>query len=142
MIRKLIDKLFLSKEVIIGGVPQFRRYTLLKTPWFGIHIHKIYKSDIDDHPHNHPWNFLSVILYGSYQEMDKNNMLGSMRTMGDFYILKTEDYHKIYHGDPATVLVFSGKRTNDNWGYWTRNGFVDWKRYRAIHPTKEERGAT
>jgi hypothetical protein len=143
MIRKLIDKLFLSKEIHLeNGVIQFKRYRLLSTPWFGIYIHRIYKSDPDPDPHNHPWNFFSLVLYGSYQETDKDGMLMPLRRFGSFYKLNTDDYHKIYHGDPATVLVFAGKRCSDCWGYWTKKGFVDWETYRQIHDGKSEVGKT
>lgn len=35
-------------------------------PWFRIFIHKIARSDDDPDPHDHPWNFTSLILKNGY----------------------------------------------------------------------------
>jgi hypothetical protein len=50
------------------GKLHFRRWSLLDTPWFKIYIHGIYGPDEDLHLHNHPWDFKSFILSGSYIE--------------------------------------------------------------------------
>lgn len=67
---KIIRFLFLVKEIKSRyGHVHFRRYRLLSTPWFSIYIHHILKSDEDKDPHDHPFNFSSLILSGAYQEM-------------------------------------------------------------------------
>ena len=134
---------FLVKEIRTKeGVLQFRRWRLFSCPWFGIFIHKIYISDNDIHPHNHPWNFLSIVLDGLYEETSKNNKLLPLRKFGSIYTLNTREYHRMYISEPSTVLIITGKRKTDSWGYWTENGFVDWETYRESHDTKIEEGKT
>jgi hypothetical protein len=49
------------------GTPYLERTYLLKLKSFQICIHKILQSDADC-LHDHPWNFLSIILKGGYYE--------------------------------------------------------------------------
>lgn len=43
------------------------RYFLFRSKYFSIYIHRFLRSDRDD-PHDHPFNFLSYIVKGSYLE--------------------------------------------------------------------------
>ena len=61
--------LFLVKEIKSkAGELHFRRWRFLETPWFGIYLHYIAKADEDKHPHDHPWSFVGIILWGGYEE--------------------------------------------------------------------------
>lgn len=134
---------FLIKEVCTKeGVLQFRRWRLFSCPWFAIYIHKIYTCDNDKHPHNHPWKFTSIVLGGEYQETDKNEQLSDIRKFGSIYTLDTDKFHRMYITEPSTVLIVTGRRKHDSWGYWTQNGLIDWETYRKEHDTKDEVGKT
>jgi len=45
------------------------RLTLLRTPWFQVMLHWIHHPDGDRDLHDHPWRFLSLVLWGSYWEL-------------------------------------------------------------------------
>lgn len=48
----------------------FERYAIFEIENFAsLYIHRIHRADKDKHLHTHPWNFASVILRGSYQEL-------------------------------------------------------------------------
>jgi len=134
----LIDKLFLTKEIVSKeGVVHFRRYRLLKTPWFAIYIHNILQSDMDFDPHNHPWHFTSLILSGSYEE--------KYITAPDFEEVKTKTVYpgtiNAHKADTAHKLTL---KTNEvwsfvvavgkwrTWGYQTPEGFIDFITYRKL----------
>src|SRR5436309_679857 len=53
------------------GKPYLRRLLLFKTPWFGIYLHEFLGPD-DACTHDHPWPFLSLILWGGYWEFVRN----------------------------------------------------------------------
>ena len=144
MIKKIIDKLFLEKEIKIkeSEVVQFRRWKLFSCPWFGIYIHKIYICDNDIHPHNHPWKFTSIVLGGEYQETSKTEKLSDVRKFGSIYTLDTDEYHKIYVTTPSTVLIIRGRVKHDSWGYWSESGYIDWESYRKMYDIKIEKGET
>lgn len=39
----------------------------VETPWFGVKLHKFLRSDAAP-LHDHPWDFVSLILWGRYRE--------------------------------------------------------------------------
>lgn len=47
--------------------PYLTRYTLIDTKHFQLCLHVFHRSDADDH-HDHPWNFISLILWRGYFE--------------------------------------------------------------------------
>jgi hypothetical protein len=40
-----------------GRKPLMIRYILLSTPWFGVYLHHLLRSDYDRAFHDHPWGF-------------------------------------------------------------------------------------
>lgn len=135
---KFLVKEIRSKE----GELHFRRWRILSTPWFNIYIHRIYVSDWDKHAHDHPWNFTSIILKGSYQEYDEHGNLSPVRKFGTIHSLKTTAFHRLHLLKTATTLVFTGKRIHDPWGYMTEDGWKDFKTYRKEKNNKIEDGET
>jgi hypothetical protein len=129
------------------GELHFKRWQLLKTPWFCIYIHGIYREDEDDHLHNHPWNLWTMVLWGSYVEklekirkvdgVDKIDVRGSgykikSRHPGNMAYRNSEKFHTIAHVNKAAAytLAIVGKRKKEPWGFMTEKGFVDFKTYR------------
>jgi len=138
MIKKIINKLFLVKEIRSQeGELHFQRYRLFSSPWLRFYIHKICLSDFDHHMHTHPWNFFSLILKGGYEQEywdhSKNNKTSFMKVRA-FDILNMGRYeaHKITLTKSPTwtfVIAYGGKGP---WGYSTDNGFIEHKRYREL----------
>lgn len=148
LISKLINKFFLVKEIVSKeGVVHFRRYRLLSTPWFNLYIHHILESDKDLDLHDHPWNFQSLILSGSYLELVKfvdENFVSTkieVHLPGDVLKRQAEDVHKIkLRTESVWTLVFTSKPIR-NWGYRKLSGkpfefnneyFIDHLSYRKI----------
>lgn len=48
------------------------RYYVLKSKWYNIFIHQFLRSDRDD-MHDHPWNFVTYLVKGSYLEKRWNH---------------------------------------------------------------------
>lgn len=46
----------------------FYRFTILKTPWLNFYLHYLVCPMRPQECHNHPWDFLAIILYGGYWE--------------------------------------------------------------------------
>ena len=134
----LIRKLFLVKEIISQeGEIHFRRYRLLGTPWFNIYLHEIRHSDEDRHMHDHPWNYTSFILKGSYFE--QRMFYPNFRVMGsgtygpqDLLERDSRDVHRLTIKSPVvwTLVITSGRERV--WGYQTSQGWIDFKTYRQL----------
>lgn len=134
----MLRKLLLVKEIVSKeGVLHFRRYRLLSTPWFTLYLHHICKSDEDLHMHDHPWDFESMILSGSYAEFSKyppnfDKVTYNKYYAGDVIKHKAADVHKIMLLTPEvwTLVCVTGKK--QPWGYQTAQGWMDHILYRAL----------
>ena len=127
-----------SKENVL----HFKRWNILSTKWFSIYIHKIYKHDEDLHPHSHPWDFISIILFGGYTEklyqfiydfVRQSNYQEIERSIFSFAIRKKSDFHKVVSlkkDKPVTTLVIAWNRTDGEWGYLTESGYKKHTEYR------------
>jgi hypothetical protein len=125
MIFKLIKEIK-SKD----GVLHFRRWRVLSTPWFKICLHAIYKADDDKHLHNHPWNFIGVVLKGAYTERMPGSKL-IPRLPGMFAKRTRNQFHKVedLHSPVVYTLNFMWG-FKDEWGYMVNGHFVDHEEYR------------
>ena len=98
-------KIFKKVKEIVSkeGVLHFKRYAIIETSFFALYIHRIYEADKDEHMHNHPWSYLSLILNGSYVEHYKevsepipiSKSYYIKRTFGSISIGNKNKFHKI-----------------------------------------------
>ncbi len=128
---KLIKEIRSKDDVL-----HFKRWRLLKTPWFEVYIHGIYHKDEDKHLHNHPWNIWTMILWGSYIEelmgKDCKSTKHKIRTFLNMGYRNSERFHCIREviSKKVYTLAIVGKRKSHEWGYHTEKGFVDHITYR------------
>lgn len=120
-----------SKE----GVTHFKRWCLFHSERGNLYLHKICRSDADRHPHNHPWNFKSLILWGGYIERIWENGQLFMTVCEPGMLLRRSAYefHQIQlfeEAKPTWTLVWVGPRINDPWGYLVGYETVDHVSYR------------
>lgn len=133
------------KKIIYGceargdaNEPYLSRWTILKTSFLKIYFHKFHRSDADD-CHDHPWCFLSVILWRGYNDCvydggrDKNGKATYLRQRlypGMIVFRKATHVHRVELIDnkPAYSLVFTGKYVR-HWGFWIRGKFNLWTDY-------------
>lgn len=117
-----------SKE----GELHFRRWNIISTPWFKICLHAIYKADEDKHLHNHPWNFWSFVLKGSYTERLPNFKLNP-RFAGTYAYRQRDQFHKIEDLHSPVVYTFNVMwNFRDTWGYEVKGKYVDHETYRRM----------
>jgi hypothetical protein len=123
------------------------RYSLFSCRWFAVKAHKIFLPD-DDCLHDHPWSFISIILWGGYVEhrpyqncdfretgksyaaMSIHHRGTKARLYGPGSILwrPYPSIHKLEVFQPATTLVITFRKAYD-WGFYTRSGWKLWKDY-------------
>jgi len=135
---RIIRYLFLVKEIVskVGAV-HFRRYRLIRTPWFALYIHQILRSDMDSALHDHPFDFSSLILKGSYLEQsmypsDTNTIYCNEFFPGDVVKHKGEELHKLTLTSKSvwTLVLTSGNYRD--WGYHTCRGWVNHRKFRQM----------
>lgn len=120
------------------------RRRIIQTPLFALYLHRIYREDTDEHPHDHPWWFTSWVLRGGYWERiftawDKTvtpEDRGGMRFRHRWSLASTNTQvaHQITEILPGTVtLVLCGPRIHPTWSFWTEQGPISWTRYRELY---------
>ena len=102
------------------GEPYLTRYLLSKTRWGRIFIHAIHRSDQDRELHDHPWKFVSLLLWGpGYREFQSD---GSIKRFGPFSInwrLDAASPHRLELDEtrgPQWTLVVCGRHLR-TWGF-------------------------
>ena len=99
----------------------------MQTPWFSLFLHRMDGPDSRPTLHDHPWNFLSVVLRGGYIERRLDPATMEVReghTVRHVNHMRTHDAHAIVSllRWPTWTLLLVGARRR-TWGYWERNPY-------------------
>jgi hypothetical protein len=127
------------------------RLTLFECGWISLKLHKFYASD-DQCLHDHPWSFISFILWRGYNEItplfqdwynsdllnDRNPVTvkksvwpGSIIFRPALWVHRVELRRgKDGKEKPAYTFVISFRRIR-KWGFFTKSGWIHWKKYSA-----------
>lgn len=107
-----------------------------------VYIHHVAKSDEERDPHDHPWDFISLVLKNGYTEKvwdskDRNSFKTFVRNPGKIVYHKVSQFHQLkLNSEGAWTLVVAGRRKHNLWGYLTENGWVDNVTYRKQKNSK------
>lgn len=158
-IRALLERLRnpIQIEGCPGEGPYLTRWKLIELPDFHVMLHRFNRSDRDRELHDHPWSFVSVVLWGGYTEVthalksDRDLILAhggeqftnativaGMPTRGRFYwpgavLFRPARWaHRIEiaPGKKAWSLVLAFKKER-SWGFFSREGWVRWRSFTA-----------
>jgi hypothetical protein len=103
-----------------------RRYHLEFTRDHAIRFHHILTSDPGTDLHDHPWDFVSVMLAGAYTEHTPD---GAVRYEAPCVITRqAEHLHRLELDAPAWTYIVCG-RVRRSWGYATARGWVPWRQH-------------
>ena len=120
------------------GELHFKRWKLFSLKKYNVYLHAIYKADEDLYLHNHPWDYTSIILYGTFVEKVRSNNLGEIVKyrynhlhFGSVVKRKSNIFHKIVRLESEVVYsLFITTKNHDTWGYDVDNKFVDSETFR------------
>lgn len=119
----------------MDGTLYLWRLRILETPWFGIKLHWIRGPDDDRALHDHPWWFVSFVLWGSYEEVvpkpGQPPFCGCVRRVVRWFNRKrARDLHRIVSvsNGGAWTLVING-RYERKWGFVEHAKWTPWDEY-------------
>lgn len=132
----------LKHDTIIGPdrSPYMRRW-VLEARWFTVRLHHILREDYDQATfHDHPWSFVSVLLWGGYAEQQPGGPELLRAAIGRFLdsqvrwghrlvaFRSAETLHRItwVPEGGAWTLVFTGPKRRV-WGFVDERAWVDWR---------------
>ncbi len=110
------------------------RWKIIDRPGFGLFLHKFLKSDLQD-LHDHPWNFISVILWRGYNDVTPASYPSIGRGRQRVYpgmVLFRRAIHRhrveLINDKPALTLILRFGKVR-NWGFWIKGTWVHWRNY-------------
>lgn len=118
----------------VNGRPYMYRYHIFKNKneddqqtGFNIFIHKIVQSD-GRHLHDHPWNYITVILKGGYKEYTPLGVYN--QSPGHVLFRRAKSLHRLelYHNEPCWTLFVRFKQKR-KWGFIVNGQWIDCKTY-------------
>jgi len=94
-------------------------------------LHGIYAADQDKHLHNHPWDYFSLILKGTYLEETENGI--NTMSPGSYAKRDGTKFHKIQKLlTPVVYSLFISSKPKREWGYKVNDEFVQHEKYREL----------
>lgn len=114
------------------GQPYMRRYYPQGpgTPTLGdtsIRLHHFLNSDPGRDLHDHPWDFTTTILNGTYIEHTPTGPIP--RHTGDTIHHQAEHPHRIELTDGPVWTLFTHGPARRRWGFHTPTGWTHWTRH-------------
>lgn len=139
MLANLLKRFFPHRVIQVDDGDYIIRWFLLGSKGegddrWGLRLHKIVKSDSLRHCHDHPYKFVSLILWGGYIEHRPDKSVHRYRP-GMLNYKGLDDFHALELRKPAWSLVVTGRRRQDrlkessDWGFLTEEGWIGWREY-------------
>lgn len=93
------------------------RFTLIKVGKLHIRLHRILSKDMTTLYHNHPFNYISIILFGGYKEKVLTNNKEQTLSHKFLSIIKRDNttYHRIEQVKKNTITLFITYKNNNKW---------------------------
>ena len=101
-----------------SSIPKYlERFTILKVFNFHIRIHKILSEDKTPYYHNHPFNFMSIIIGGGYTEevLQDDTVITKIHNRFHYIFRHKSTYHKIKSIKPNTKTLFFAIGNSKKW---------------------------
>jgi hypothetical protein len=105
----------------------------IETPLFSLRLHHWLSGDDDRHYHDHPWNFVTVVLKGSYVDVAPWPFMPysyhDTLTQGTIRYRPADHKHYVEVADGGCwTLLITGSRYR-RWGFWIMNKFMKANKY-------------
>lgn len=117
---------------IVGGIerPYTLRWHLIpRNKWLCIYLHKFLRDDDDRALHDHPWNFVSIMLSGAYHEHTDDSVI--TRSAPSIAYRSADHRHRVeLISKSCWTIIFRGRVIRE-WGFWCPKGFVHWRKFTA-----------
>lgn len=124
-----LQRLMGRSDVYFGASLYMRRWRLGPKTWPGLRVHHIVRGDADRELHDHPFTFVSLILWGGYWE----HLLDGSRTWhgpGSVLVRSAEVLHRLELPRPSWTFVIRGP-IRRRWGFLTADGWIPWEKHAA-----------
>lgn len=127
-----LPKRFGYVEIAAPGQPPYlKRWYLWRSKYFGVNLHHFLRPDIDPELHDHPWNFISFPLFGSYSELRVDGLLHRVRWFSRHRATDLHNVQILHRKKGVWTLFFTGRKTR-TWGFLTASGWVSYEEFLGL----------
>lgn len=118
-------------DIVIDGQQYMRRWWIVRTRFFEARIHYTSSADVGEHVHDHPFDFITIVMKGTYDEYLASAELVRHRRGVPFF-RQAEVAHAIDKISQGGVwsLVLTGPRRRE-WGFYVDGNWVHEETYRT-----------
>lgn len=134
--------------------PYMYRYWLFRSRWISARIHNIVSHDRDPYLHDHPWNFVSIVLRGCYMEQrpvdpahpvfaesGTEPCYGVARGPGDICYRRACDRHRISFVSSGVYTLFIVGPILHWWGFYLPSGKLYYRDYLKMRSEARQKKA-
>ncbi len=93
---------------------EFTRYTLFRSPWFIVYLHRLKAQTAHPECHDHPWSFVAFLLWGGYSEF--HDGVWVWRRPGSVLWRPAEWSHNVVTRDVSWSVIVTGRKKRE-WGF-------------------------
>lgn len=94
---------------------EFTRFTLLKTPWCNVYLHRLKALRPHRDCHDHPWSFVALLLKGGYYEYCPDQHWHH-RKPGTILVRPATFSHNVVTDGVSWSVIFTTAKFRD-WGF-------------------------
>jgi len=98
------------------GLSDCLEYWRIKTRWFGVRLHRWKKDDNDEFSHDHPWSFVTLVLWGGYTDVSHDGVVDHL-SAGSVRFRRAEHRHTVKDCAGCWTLVVMGPTRRDGHAY-------------------------
>lgn len=121
-----------------------RWYLWPRNRFLNLYLHKFVRDDEDRALHDHPWWFVSFLIWGRYDEtVSDDGTKAIYRNAPSIAFRRAEHRHRVVlprlididaagvaieSRQPAWTIILTGPKSRE-WGFWCPKGFVIWTQF-------------
>lgn len=119
-----------NESVGLPECPYLRRW-VFDFGAFSIRVHRWQSSDDERAFHDHPWWFLTLVLWGSY--VDSSPSGRDLLRIGSVRCRSANHRHTVEVLKPGTWTILITGRASRRWGFWVDDKLLRRDKYFAEH---------
>lgn len=93
-----------------------------RTGLFSVRLHRFCPNYADDHPHDHPWPFVTLVIKGSYIDIDRFGNRDLLRR-GSFRYRPAQHAHRTFISREGCMTIVITGPVIRQWGFWSEGNF-------------------
>lgn len=99
----------------------------LETPFFSLRLHHWLSSDDSRNLHDHPWNFITIVLWNSYLDVVENGS-EEVKLLRPKYRNASHKHRVVVSPSGCWSLLLTSGRYR-RWGFWIKDKFMKANKY-------------